>query len=200
MSDLTTIVPAPSPYSLVARAPISGPGGIVTPTWLHQLEHTAQLAAAAVLQVDAMTHAQRLASLTQDVLTRPIGSVLFETDRLLTYVALGPTVASEVYAGGVYSVVAANVPTGLGASDAGLLVFVTDFSHLFRWDGAAWAWGPGDPGSGAIVAFGTGIVPVPATGWQACNGAATTYIIPSGDAITTLPFTTPVTAGSFFRR
>lgn len=193
-------VNAPSPFDIAARAAVVGKDGIISPPWLHALQQLNQQSQLALTQVNVTTHMQRLASITRDVQILPIGSLIFESDRLLTYLALGPVLATEVYCGGVYAVPFASIPTNLGPNDAGLLLFVTDFSHLFRWDGAAWAWGPGDPGSGFIVAFGTGLSPVPATGWQKCDTTPTTYLKPSGGSIANLAFVTPLTAGSFFRR
>lgn len=191
---------APSPFDLSARSAVTGKDGIIQPAWMHALQAVHDEAESALGAVNVATHAQRLASLSTDVLSLIAGSLIFETDRLVTYLATGRSVGTEVYSGGVYAVPFANIPTDLGPNDAGFLLFVTDFSHLFRWDGAAWAWGPGDPGSGFIVAFGTGLSPVPATGWQKCDTTPTTFLRPSGGGINNIAFVTPNTAGSWFRR
>lgn len=62
--------------------------------------------------------------------------------------------------------------SGLAASltgaDAGLLVNVTDYSHVLQWTGSAWQWGPGDIGSGMFALFEID----PGTGWHLYDGTA----------------------------
>jgi hypothetical protein len=78
----------------------------------------------------------------------------------------------------------------LGAGDAGLLVEVTDYAHILRWDGAAWEWGPGETGGGFVAAF--AIDPTGA-GWQLCDGTTVAYLESDG---TTTNYTTPDLIGA----
>lgn len=74
----------------------------------------------------------------------------------------------------------------LGPNDNDVLIEVTDFRHVLRWDGARFQWGPGEDGRHDIVAL--PIDPDDLTGWQLCDGTPTTYL--NGDGSTD-PFTTP---------
>lgn len=78
----------------------------------------------------------------------------------------------------------------LGPANAGQLVYVTDYNHLLRWDGAGFQWGPGENGSGYISAFLND--PSPTTGWQLCNGSNTTKLNFDGTvtAVTVPDYTT----------
>ena len=58
----------------------------------------------------------------------------------------------------------------LGGADTGLLADVTDFAHILKWSGSAWAYAdPSDP-AGRIEAF--LVDPSPTTGWHLCDGTA----------------------------
>lgn len=74
----------------------------------------------------------------------------------------------------------------LGPNDYNVLVEVTDFRHILRWDGARFRWGPGEDGRHDIV--GMPIDPDDLTGWQLCDGTTVTYL--NGDG-TTGSFATP---------
>jgi hypothetical protein len=73
----------------------------------------------------------------------------------------------------------------LGTDDAGLLVEVTDYAHILRWDGAAWEWGPGETGGGFVAAF---AVDPTGAGWQLCDGTTVAYLKSDG---TTANYATP---------
>jgi len=81
---------------------------------------------------------------------------------------------------------------GLVADDAGYLAFETTFGHLLRWTGSAWEFAPGEPGNGYIEGF---AVNPQATGWQLCDGSATTYL-GIGATLAAQNFTTPDLSGS----
>jgi hypothetical protein len=72
----------------------------------------------------------------------------------------------------------------------GSLVEVTDYAHILRWTGSAWAWGPGEQGSGMLVPFAAAPT---GGGWHACDGTAVTYLKADG---TTGTVTVPNTAAS----
>ncbi len=74
----------------------------------------------------------------------------------------------------------------LSTEDAGLLVEVTDYRHVLRWDGTVWTWGPGEDGRHDIVAL--PVDPDDTTGWQLCDGTTVAYL--KGDG-TTANFATP---------
>lgn len=78
-------------------------------------------------------------------------------------------------------------------SDDGMLVFITDFGHLVRWTGTAWAFAPGESGSGYFQDF--AITPQ-ASGWVLCNGSVTTYLVVGGAALSETSFTTPNLTGT----
>lgn len=66
----------------------------------------------------------------------------------------------------------------LTPANTGQLVYVTDYNHMLRWDGTSFQWGPGENGSGYISAFMND--PSPTTGWQLCDGSATTKLNSDG--------------------
>lgn len=71
-------------------------------------------------------------------------------------------------------------------ANSGQLVYVTDYNHVLRWNGTGFEWGPGENGSGYITPFLND--PSPVTGWQLCNGTATTKLNSDG---TTSPVVVP---------
>jgi hypothetical protein len=83
------------------------------------------------------------------------------------------------------------------ASDAGLLLFVTDYNHLLQWNGTGWQWGPGENGSGYIVAFVN--PPNQAVGWVLCDGSTGVASL-LGDGTLDFSTTLPNTPGSYFRQ
>lgn len=79
----------------------------------------------------------------------------------------------------------ANIPANLTASDEGLVYEAEDFGHVYRWNGTAWKWAPGEVGAGYIMPF--QIAPT-GVGWQLCNGATVSYAKEDGStANVTLP-------------
>lgn len=81
--------------------------------------------------------------------------------------------------------IAAYIAT-LGATDAGVLIEVTDYRHVLRWTGSALEWGPNEDGRHDIVAL--PVDPSPTTGWQLCDGTTVSYLNSDG---TTGSFATP---------
>lgn len=79
------------------------------------------------------------------------------------------------------------LPDDLSFHDAGLLVWMFEYGHLLRWDGAKWTWGPGEVGSGFINDF---VAAPTGPGWQLCDGTVTDYLVVD-PVPSALPFTTP---------
>lgn len=88
-----------------------------------------------------------------------------------------------------------NLPVGLGKNSTGLLFDVTDYNHVLQWNGTGWQWGPGENGSGYIVAFVN--PPNPLTGWHVCDGSTVSQLNADGSVSTV---TIPTIAGSYFRQ
>jgi hypothetical protein len=106
------------------------------------------------------------------------GGLYYETDRGVYYVArMVSNVATWVYQSGYMSVVQASLPTGLGASDAGFLAWVTDYGHILQWSGSAWGWAPGEQGSGMDVFF---EVDPTGVGWHLVDGSTVSYLKANG--------------------
>lgn len=84
----------------------------------------------------------------------------------------------------------ANLPVIEPTLTAGQIVYISDYNHVLRWDGAAFHWGLGDDGSGYIEAF---LVDPTGVGWHLCNGATVSYLKEDGTlGVVTLPdYSTP---------
>ena len=100
-----------------------------------------------------------------------------------------PVTAQPVYTQSTQSNLAALAAT-LGASNAGLLVWVTDYNHVLEWTGSAYQWGPGENGSAFFQGF--AVAPT-GNGWHACDGSFVNYLKSDG---TLGGSTLPDTAGS----
>ena len=135
------------------------------------------------------SHAQRLSVAAASV---PVGTMFYETDRTLFYMAVtsGGTRIWR-YVSGTSRAAIANKPTGLGAGDAGLLFHATDYRRTWRWTGAVWTradsedprqviWTDEDPG----------------TGWALANGSASNR---TTDTATVEAFTLPDLIGSYVK-
>lgn len=147
------LIPAATPAA-------TGPGRPV-PT-----SATAVVSSGVPAQILYGTHSYRVAA------GLPADQSLFvETDRNgLVYQVRGTVWA---YLSGTYQRTQAQLAAlaaTLGTNDTGLLVDVTDFAHVLRWSGSAWAYNdPSDP-AGKVQAF--LVDPSPATGWHLCDGTA----------------------------
>jgi len=86
------------------------------------------------------THANRLAAYPPA--NYSAGATFYESDRGLLFRNVGS--ASWQYVTGTMTATFGNEPTDLGATDVGVRVFVSNFRHTVRWDGAAWTWADGD--------------------------------------------------------
>lgn len=125
-------------------------------------------AAGATPVVIVDTHANRAGYVLADY---PDGAVYFETDRTVVYVAGPPdSAAAWLYAAGTFSAVLADIPTDLGAGDAGFQFASTDLAHVWIWSGSVWHFAPWDSGSRYIVGFGTGSPPGGV--WGYCDGSS----------------------------
>ena len=87
-----------------------------------------------------------------------------------------PVTAQPVYTQATQANLAALAAT-LGASNAGLLVWVTDYNHVLTWTGTGYAWGPGDNGSNYFVGMATAPT---ANGWHVCDGSFVNYLKSDG--------------------
>lgn len=87
-----------------------------------------------------------------------------------------------LYETGIYINTLANIPT-LASNDANFLLWISDYSHLMRWDGAAWNWGPADQGSGYYQLYESAPSGFGANAWQLCNGSTVARL--NSDATTT---------------
>lgn len=105
----------------------------------------------------------------------------------LDYITWLSTGAGWIYITGTRAVVQADITTfaaNLTTNDARLLMEVTDYSHVLKWSGSAWNWGPGESGGHPIEGH-----PVdPGVGWGLCDGSTYAYLQADG---TTADFTTP---------
>lgn len=136
------------------------------------------------------THAQRL---VMDVGSLVPGSMFFETDRTLYYIAHS---GRWSYSSGMMQVLRKNLPTDLQLTDAGVLAYITDFFHILRWIGNGWNWGPGEAQSGFVASF--AIAPPENSGWVAADGSDNVPVL-NGDG--TVDFVTvPNVSGSYFRQ
>lgn len=127
------------------------------------------------LTLEVGTHAERL---LRDPLSIEQGSQFYESDRDALYQVQG----------GVWQWVAGCMrgtlspdqkPSDLGTDDANFLFYSTDFQHIYRWDGSAWAYATecGEIGSAYVVMR----IGAPATGvWQLCDGSTVTRSTSTG--------------------
>jgi hypothetical protein len=169
--------------------PLVDPDSGIVMSWSWKQFFQKFMVPAKIQTLTANTHATRGNLAGSSVVP---GSIFYETDRTLYYVAQG---GAWRYLAGVFQVPQTGLPTDLGPNDAGVLVNVTDFSHWLEWNGTGWQWGPGDSQSGFSVPF---VVDPPDNGWQACDGSSG---IPQLASDGTLNFVTvPNVAGSFFRQ
>jgi len=189
MSTQTTFTPPALIPQHLFDSPISDTRTGLCTNWTWK-QFFQKLGTPAQIQIfSSGTHAARLNLAPSSLVP---GSIFFETDRNLYYVA--NTVWR--YDGGIMAVTQANLPTDLQAEDAGVLAFVTDYAHLLQWTGSGWTWGPGEQGSDMILTFLNG--PSPGTGWQACDGSPNVGVLQSDG---TLNFViVPSTPGSWYRQ
>lgn len=134
------------------------------------------------------THAQRLA---MQVSTVGLGTLFFETDRQVWYIA---TATAWQYVFGAFSIIQMGLPMDLGTPDIGFLVNVTDYNHLLVWTAAGFNFAPSDSGSGYTVPF-TG-VPTNPVGWHVADGSTVNQLNGDGSVSSV---TIPTVGGSYFR-
>lgn len=85
---------------------------------------------------------------------------------------------------------------GLTANDAGKIVWVTDYNHLLRWSGSAWAFAPGDIGSNYYV---DGFAAAPnSVGWHLADGTVNVPYLKSDGTLGNQTLSS--TANRWFRR
>lgn len=121
----------------------------------------------------------------------PVDALFFETDRTVWFRNTG---TAWLYVGGIMYETLANKPT-LGTDDAGFLFGATDYLHCWKWSGTAWAFAPGDPGSG-FISEGKPDGSAPNGGlWGLADGS--TYAVSKSDATTSNIVTVNRTNDSF---
>jgi hypothetical protein len=76
------------------------------------------------------------------------------------------------------------------ADDDGLLVFISDYHHLIRWNASlgVWQFAPGDGGNGFFQDF--AITPQ-TEGWALCDGSTVAYLVVGGATLSTSNITLP---------
>lgn len=140
----------------------------------------------AVATIFQDTHANRIGLAKYSPSTLPIGSVFWETDRTLLYFNQGTFGTSHwQYSLGTYSLSQAGVAGVIGALtavDTNLLLEVTDYAHILKWNGANLIWGPGERGSGESCLF---EVDPTGPGWHLYDGSTATFLKSDGTLGTT---------------
>jgi len=145
----------------------------------------------------ADTHANRA---LYDARAYPAGSLYYETDRFVLYVATNSAggrvwqyASGQFYTASTPATVSAAAPA-LGVPDAGFLMQWSTYSRVYRWSGTAWERAPGeDPGNGTTRMF-ADFSGNPGTGWAVCDGSNVTVTNNDG---TTGSFTTPNFSGYY---
>lgn len=151
---------------------------VVSLPWIKWFQQVHETAASAPEFVSG-THANRTSAAAGSY---PEGTVFYETDRKVYYIAIG---SAWVYYAGTMSTTQGNLPSDLGANDAGFLAAVTDYEHTLEWTGSTWNWAPGESGSDFVQMFLSG---PSGGGWHVCNGATVNRLNADGStASVTLP-------------
>ncbi len=107
------------------------------------------------------------------------GRVYAETDSGSTLVYRS-TGGAWKYAWGRTRTTLANILTGLGANDTGLINVVTDYSHGLLWSGSAWGWDDEDSGSGFYAMFEAAPSGYGTNAWALCDGSTVARLNPDG--------------------
>ena len=98
------------------------------------------------------------------------------------------------YATGMYTNGLASIPADLDVTDANYCFGSNDYNHSYIWNGTAWNFSPGDPGSAFIV----GSVSPPLGGpWALCDGSTT--VCATGNGSTTSVITANLTGDVFLK-
>ena len=130
------------------------------------------------------THANRTALYPAS--STAVGTLFWETDRTVLYVVTETAgVRTWSFTAGEMYATFANRPTDLGAGDVNFKLTVSDHLHRCHWTGTAWIILDNDAGSFIESAVALG------TGYQLCDGTATTYLAISGADLAQTAFTTP---------
>ena len=180
---------------LYANRPV--PGSQLVGTWFWATDYTTlwvnQLVSGASqwVYVAGMYRAV-VASIPTTLISGDDGFLFLGTDRNWVWRWSGTAFVLQDHLSNIYRAALASIPT-LGVNDAGAQFFVTDYTHLLRWTGTAWEFGPGDFGSGHIQGF--AFAP-PGGTWQICDGTAVNYLKADG---TTANFTTPNLTGHYVK-
>ena len=185
----------PAPMS---RSPLVDSQGVLTPD---SQKFIADLPKAMTGKLDLANFDTRASRLSADVTKLADGTLWVETDTNLLYMVHGN---SWQYVAGFLKTTAdllavdatGSVTKSLGTPDTNLLIEVTDFAHILRWNGTGLEWGPGEQGGGYIVPF--QLAPTQ-QGWLLCDGSTGVATLQS-DGTQDFSVTLPNTAGSYYRQ
>lgn len=137
------------------------------------------------------THANRL--LHYPAGSYAVGTTFYETDRLSVYIVQGGV---WTWYSGAMNGPLAGLPTDLGAADVNFRYQATDYKHLYKWGGAAWAFDPNDAGSGFLVFNGPGFF-IADGFYGLCDGSTYSVAQSNGSLLNVTP---AVTANTYIRR
>lgn len=173
--------------STITRAPLVDQHGVLTGEAKRWLTESPKNHA---LKVQNRFSDTRAARLKQKASNFAEGVLWKETDTGVTYISDG--VNWEPHAGTI-TVTQDSLPTNLTAADAGVLVNVSDYAHVLRWNGTGFEFA--DAGSGYTQAF----LINPGTGWLLCDGTANVLTL-LGDGTLDNSVTLPNTPGTYYRQ
>lgn len=140
------------------------------------------------------THANRANYLAADY---PLGSLFYETDRTVLYYNKDISGTNTwFYISGTMRETLANKPT-LSTEDEGFLFYGTDYHHTWRWSGSAWAYAPGDDGSGYYRHCQIAPNSPGASAWQLADGS--TVARSNADTTTTSVTVPDLTGGTYLK-
>lgn len=166
------------------RSELTQPDGALGRDWSVFFSFLGQMA---IIGSGIVRSGTRTARLALDQSKVPDNSIFFEDTGLVYQSLVNATTNARYwhYIAGKWTGVQADLPT-LGTVDTGVIADVTDFSHTLKWSGSAWAWAPGENGSGYISFF---EIDPTGTGWHLVDGTANVpYLKADGTtALVTLP-------------
>lgn len=182
---------APQPVTIPDnRTPLLDGNGLLSRPWMYAFQNLVSFIVGFLPRYLSNTHAKRLALAAGNY---PDGTVFYETDRTLYYIARGQ---NWVYFSGTWSLTQEQFThvSDLGANDANALLYVNDYAHLLQWTGANFQWGPGEQGSDLVIKFasGPGFPIGSGIGWQVCDGSTVPRLNFDGTlTMVTVPNLTP---------
>lgn len=157
--------------------------GLMTKVWQRQFQNL-NVAVKTLQSEGAIFVGAHALRVVQDPNNYATGSIWYETDRTVAYIA-NVVPGKWTYAWGTMQGMVASSPTDLGVNDTGFYFQCTDCRHIVTWTGTAWVFA--DSGSGYFADF---AVAPDVNGWALCDGSVTDYLMVG--AVLSMPaFTTP---------